>query len=312
MSVPEYERDTVFLMIPENHEPPPEALLPYVHTARTGAAWEAFGFTPCEAVVGIDEEDQPYDDIDCCFLSVDGYTVEFALGGGLEEWDFGYALDGPPEARYLNSPMDVAVLIAGGVEPNTFQYTDASLKISVKAEQALAAGDTEGFVRLMDAFVAEAQGRYGNQGFERKLAVIGEDDPAVSVLAGLAYFADDMDNAIYMNKAHGWVKQAVEAQDYPLLLHIATNVIEGIDDLLEERRTPCIYSGDSDRGFPFKESMKSYFLERLGSTRGVLCDDLFTHNVDNSEELRGMLMLVCQYNPKKEARIEKLMRKHLR
>ena len=311
MSIPDTERDSVFIMMPDKSASPPEKLLPYVYTARTGAEWADHGFTPCVEVEGVDEDDQPYDSVDTVPLEIEGYLVDFEYIDILEEWDFGDAMDGTNETRYLSKPQDIAVLVAAGVNPKFFQFNDSNLEIYLEAEKALAEGSIELFIQYVDKFIAEASGYLATVAIQRKTAILGESDLGASVRSELAQYADDMEYLVSSNRIIPWVRQAVDENDYVLILDIAEAVIDGIDDLIGGRRQPRLYGDSYSRGNAYREKIKGYFIDRLGSTRRVIGDELFKQNLGQPEALEKVLCAICLYNPKKQARIEKLFLSHI-
>jgi hypothetical protein len=103
-----------------------------------------------------------------------------------------------------------------------------------------------------------------------------------------------------------------------LLLTIAISVVDGVDQVLRtdwsNKKLPKGFRYiDRDADWLDRvESMFDYFLGRLGSMRGVICDELFNQNMDRPEDLRRILLMISEKKPSKQARIEKLMKKHMK
>lgn len=319
MSMLEKERNTVLLLIPQEPRKPPEKLLPYVHTARTTEEWLTLGIVPFREIMVLPEDDdgEPYPSWEMCEFDIDGYLAQFEVGEILEEWGWGDALDGHKDTRYFEQPVFALALIDAGVDPKNFRGVDATLQKYFDAEVALASGDKDEFRRLVDEYLSDSPATSSECVVKRKANVLGISETDM-LLEEVAQFSETMDLAVmkYYRPVQ-WIQKARDANEYSLLLGIAIRVVDGVNDVLRtdwtNKKLPKGFRYiDRDADWLARvEVMFGYFLERLGSMRGVICDELFKQNMDSSEDLRRLLLLISEKKPSKLARIEKLMKKHM-
>ena len=193
---------------------------------------------------------------------------------------------------------------------------DATLQTYFDAEVALSTGNTEKFKQLVELYLREAYGTSSAVVTRRRAEVFGLNETEM-LLDEVLEAAQTMDWAVTSNRPQNWIERARDANDYSLLLTIAIQVVDGVNKVTQT---------DWTREQPLKESrhilrdaesllrvdkMFDYFLNRLGSMRRVVCDQLFIQNIDRPEDLKRILLLISEKNPSKKPKIEKLINKHI-